>query len=403
MYGNPHSANAPAELSGRVVDDIREEALRLFGADPRHFDLVFVANATAAIKLVGDAFRDLAEETRSGSFWYGFHKDSHTSLVGVRELAGAGSHHCFGGDDEVQEWLRRPEEALSHSVHGRGGHRARRHEPGPGPGLGLFAYPGQSNMTGRRLPTSWPGQLRASPALQNTYSLMDCAALAMTSPLDGVFRDVDAAPDFACVSFYKIFGFPDLGALIVRRDSGHILTLRRYFGGGTVTMVSVLGGSWHKTKGLDSTAAAAAAAAEPGAGDEPGDHHPYNIHDGLEDGTLPFHNILALGEAIDVHKMLYGSMDNISRHTTRLSKQLYDRMRHLRHPNGRPLCHIYEDDNGQGFGNPQNQGATIAFNLQDADGAYIPYSDVERIANENGVYVRSGGQYLSHLPETGRE
>lgn len=67
-----------------MVDSVREKTLRLFGADPKHFDLVFVANATAAIKLVGDSFRDLAEKTRSGSFWYGFHKDSHTSLVGVR-------------------------------------------------------------------------------------------------------------------------------------------------------------------------------------------------------------------------------------------------------------------------------------------------------------------------------
>ncbi|KUI52548.1 Molybdenum cofactor sulfurase [Cytospora mali] len=254
-------------------------------------------------------------------------------------------------------------------------------------------------MTGRRLPLSWPGQLRASPAFQNTYSLLDCAALAMTSPLSNVFRDVDAAPDFACVSFYKIFGFPDLGALIVRRDSGHILTLRKYFGGGTVTMVSVLGDSWHKTKGLDSTTTTAAG--ELSMGEESGDHQhhhhhhaasSYNIHDGLEDGTLPFHSILALGEAIDAHTRIYGSMENISRHTTRLSSQLYDRMRHLRHSNGRPLCRIYADDHsGQGFGNAEKQGATIAFNLQDEDGAYIPYSDVERIANENGVYVRSGG------------
>ena len=343
-----------------------------------------MANATAAIKLVGDSFRDLAEKTRSGSFWYGFHKDSHTSLVGVRELTG-GNSHCFASDDEVQEWLQHPD-ALVHGAHRHRGPRRR------GPGLGLFAYPGQSNMTGRRLPISWPSQLRASPTLQNTYSLLDCAALAMTSPLNNVFRDVDTSPDFACVSFYKIFGFPDLGALIVRRDSGHILTLRRYFGGGTVTMVSVLGGSWHKTKGLDSTTA------EPNGPEESRDHHPYNIHDGLEDGTLPFHSILALGEAIDVHTKLYGSIGNISRHTTRLSRQLFDRMRHLRHSNGRPLCHIYADDNGQGYGNPEMQGATVAFNLQDADGAYIPYSDVERIANENGVYVRSGGW----LPTTTR-
>lgn len=381
LYGNPHSANAPAELSGHVVDSVRQKVLNFFGADPRHFDLVFTANATAGIKLVADCFRDLAERTRDGSFWYGYHKDSHTSLVGVRELA-YGNSHCFESDGEIEDWLRRPG-----SVPPGGARNNRLRHLSRRGGLGLLAYPGQSNMTGRRLPLSWPGAVRSSPDLTNTYSLLDGAALAMTSPLDDVFRNVDTAPDFTCVSLYKIFGFPDLGALIVRKDSGHILTLRKYFGGGTVTMVSVLGGSWHKTKGLDS------AAAESHDGTVTSKTPSYEIHDSLEDGTLPFHSILALGQAIDVHSQIYGSMANISRYTTSLSKTLYNELRRLRHSNGRPACHIYTEDDGHGYGDPRRQGATIAFNMMDADGVYIPYSDVEKIANDNGVYVRSGGKF----------
>lgn len=388
LYGNPHSANAPAERSGHVVDSVRAKALEFFGADPRHFDLVFVANATAGIKLVADSFRDLAEQTRSGRFWYGFHKDAHTSLVGVREFT-KGNSHCFESDAEVERWLHGlhdPEWPL----HGR--NEACRYDQPPQQrhGLGLFAYPGQSNMSGRRLPLSWAGEIRSSPALQNTYTLLDCAALAMTSPLHQVFRDPDTAPDFTCVSFYKIFGFPDLGALIVRKDSGHILTLRKYFGGGTVTMVSVLGGAWHKVKGRDVSDSRIG-----GIRQDDGRHSSYEIHDGLEDGTLPFHSILALGEAIDVHARLYGSMDNISRHTTNLSIRLYKILKSLKHRNGWPLCRIYLEDGGKGIGDPRKQGATIAFNLLDASGYYIPYSEVETIANEDGVYVRSGGTRVS--------
>lgn len=379
LYGNPHSANAPAEKSGQIVDSVRARSLEFFGADPRHFDLVFVANATAGIKLVADSFRDLAEKTRSGCFWYGFHKDAHTSLVGVREFTN-GNSHCFESDAEVERWLHDPESVL-HGRNERYDHQLRR------PGLGLFAYPGQSNMSGRRLPLSWTGAVRSSPALQNTYTLLDCAALAMTSPLHEVFRDPDTAPDFTCVSFYKIFGFPDLGALIVRKDSGHILTLRKYFGGGTVTMVSVLGGAWHKVKGRD-------AGDSRVGGMHQDDVRPpyYEIHDGLEDGTLPFHSILALGEAIDVHMRLYGSMDNISRHTTTLSTRLYKSLKSLKHENGRPLCRIYLEDGGRGVGDSRKQGATIAFNLLDSSGYYIPYSEVETIASEDGFYVRSGGK-----------
>jgi molybdenum cofactor sulfurtransferase len=75
LYGNPHSASDPATLSGLLVDSIREQALRFFSADPEHFDLIFTANATAAIKLVAEAFRDLATaDSLSSTFWYGYHK-----------------------------------------------------------------------------------------------------------------------------------------------------------------------------------------------------------------------------------------------------------------------------------------------------------------------------------------
>ncbi|EDN99989.1 hypothetical protein SS1G_02848 [Sclerotinia sclerotiorum 1980 UF-70] len=247
LFGNPHSASAPAQLSGFVVDSVREKALKFLGADPAHFDLVFTANATAAIKLVAESFRDLAlESSTSGSFWYGYHKDSHTSLVGPREHTN-GQHHCFTTDQEVEDWL------LGYrSLPGR-----REDDETPG----IFAFPGQSNMTGRRLPLSWSKKLRASTRIshQNTYSLLDAAGLATTAQLD--FSDPDAAPDFTVLSFYKIFGFPDLGALIVRRKSAHILTWRKYFGGGTVSSLTVLHeASYHRK---DAT-----------------------IHDGLEDEQL---------------------------------------------------------------------------------------------------------------------
>lgn len=220
LYGNPHSDSEPAKLSSQVVDSTREAALAFFGADPEHFDLIFTANATAAIKLVGESFHDLALNGSSAeSFFYSYHRDAHTSVVGIRELTN-NTHHCFTSDQEVEAWLK--------------GDTRRAHIPNIDGGLGLFAYPGQSNMTGRRLPLSWARRLRESSKTchQDTYSLLDAAALATTTQLD--FSDPDAAPDFTAVSFYKIFGFPDLGALIVRKKSGHILSWRRYFGGGTI-------------------------------------------------------------------------------------------------------------------------------------------------------------------------
>ena len=410
LYGNPHSANHPAQLSGDTVDAVRLQTLRFLGADPAHFDLVFTANATAAIKLVADAFRDLAERTRTGSFWYGYHREAHTSLVGVRELVGPArrdqhqhqhhqyqpreQHRCFEGDAEVEAWLRGDDDPSS---------------SGRVSSLGLFAYPGQSNLTGRRLPLSWAGRVRSAgrgrlrPDLRDTYTLLDAAALAMTSPMAGVFADPDAAPDFVCLSFYKIFGFPDLGGLVVRRESGHILALRKYFGGGTVSMVSTVGGAWHMSKALESGGGAAGGAAE----DE--QHGGAALHEGLEDGTLPFHSIMALGEAMDVHAELYGPMANVSAHTTALVRRMYLGMRALRYANGHPVCKIYEEegeDDDTGYGDAERQGATVAFNVFRADGGYESYATVERMANERGVYVRSGGKsyvmFLFGFLEKGR-
>ncbi|KAJ5032419.1 uncharacterized protein L3040_009024 [Drepanopeziza brunnea f. sp. 'multigermtubi'] len=354
LYGNPHSASDPAMLSGHLVDSIRIQALSFFGADPEHFDLVFTANATAAIKLVAEGFQDLAASNpRSPSFWYGYHKDAHTSLVGIREMTDQGNHYCFTSDDEVEDFL-----------NGKVGPTGKLHNTEVLPAL--FAYPGQSNMTGRRLPLEWTQRLRQSnlQSHQNTYSLLDAAALAMTTQLD--FSDPDTAPDFTSVSFYKIFGFPDLGALIIRKDSGHIMKWRKYFGGGTVNALTVM----HEATVQRRDA---------------------NLHDGLEDGTLPFHSIIALGCAIGVHRKLYGSMINVSQHTCFLIHRLFHGMNQLTHYNGNPLFRVYYDPERSAYGDAKTQGATLAFSVLKADGTFVGHSEVESKANERAIYLRAGG------------
>ena len=351
LFGNPHSASPSSKLSTHRVEDVRARVLRFFKADPNDFDVVFVANATAGIKLVGEAFRDYgldAEPQHSCGFRYGYHKDSHTSLVGLRELATAGSR-CFASDEAVDSWIAgRDLEKTRH---------ARAHA--------LFAYPAQSNLDGRRLPLTWPGRLRKTqdPRRRNIYALLDASAYVSTAQLD--LSDVECAPDFTVLSFYKIFGFPDLGALIVRKEAGHMLQRRRYFGGGTVDMVISMKGSWHARK--EDT-----------------------LHDQLEDGTLPFHNIIALGCALDVHERLYGSMAAISQHTSQLAEVLHAKLSSLRHANGRPVCKIYRDPSST-YGDGKTQGAIVAFNVRNSQDGWVGKSKVEALAIEHGIHLRTGG------------
>jgi molybdenum cofactor sulfurtransferase len=130
------------------VDAIRVQLLHFFGADPRDFDLVFTANATASIKLVGECMSSYSRSQKASRFSkrrgfnYVYHQDAHTSLVGLREIA-TGQSMCLRGDAAVEEWIDRGKTSSQR-------------------GVTLFAYPGQSNMTGRRTPRSWCVNLSGS-------------------------------------------------------------------------------------------------------------------------------------------------------------------------------------------------------------------------------------------------
>lgn len=208
------------------------------------------------------------------------------------------------------------------------------------------------------------GRIRKSFHKAATYTLLDAAALASTAPLD--LSDPATAPDFTALSFYKIFGFPNIGALLVRKGSEHVLSNRKFYGGGTVDMIINMGDTWHAKK--------------EGA-----------VHNRLEDGTLPFHSIFALDHAMTVHERLYGPnpMKFISHHTAQLGKMLYEGLSSLKHSNGTPLAIIYKDDNAI-YGDPTVQGATVAFNVCKADGNMVGYENVEEAADERQIYVRSG-------------
>ncbi|KAL8910765.1 MAG: hypothetical protein Q9171_003977 [Xanthocarpia ochracea] len=370
LFGNPHSQSPSSLLATKYVETARVRMLHFFRADPEHFDLIFVANATAALKLVGEGIRGHAKNR----LWYGYHAASHTSVVGLRELAPAGSR-CFFTDTEVEQWL---SEGVEIPCMGLGDGRA---QP-----LGLFAYPAQSNMDGRRLPLDWAGRLRRSASKVNSeiYSLLDAAAFVATAQLD--LSDPENASDFTTLSFYKIFGFPDLGALIVRKDTGPVLLKRPYFGGGTVDMViNGADDAWHATKqGV--------------------------LHEALEDGTPAFHTITALHCALDVHTRLYGCMANVSQHAGHLAAVLYRRLASLVHGNGTPVCTIYKD-NASLYQDSRTQGPTIAFNLRTRRSAWIGKSDFERLAILNNIQLRTGGvcnpggiaSYLDLSPKEMRE
>ncbi|KAJ4272126.1 hypothetical protein NW762_000837 [Fusarium torreyae] len=342
LYGNPHSASPSSQQSTSRVEDARMNLLTFFGADPAEYDVVFVANATAGVKLVVDAMRNLPQ-----GFLYAYHQSCHTSLVGVREEAVASTSM---DDNDVRSWLK-----------GQSPFSDMGTCPSP---MTLFAYSAQSHMDGKRYPLNWASDLQniQQDVDHRILTLLDASSFVATSRLD--LSNPSVAPDFTVLSLYKIFGFPDLGALLVKRSSEWVFDHRKYFGGGTVDMVVSGKEKWHAPKSQC-------------------------LHERLEDGTLPFHNIVALDIAMDVHRRLFDSMDKVSSHTSYLAQRMLPELSNMRHANGAPVCTIYtatsEDEESLG------SGPVVSFNLRNSHGAWISLAEFEKLANLKRIHIRTGG------------
>lgn len=341
LYGNPHSGSWPSQHSASKVDEVRIRLLNFFKADPDQYDLVFVANATAGVKLVVEGMRSLPE-----GYDFAYHQACHTSVVGAREEA----HQSVCLDDGgVQSWLN-GENPFKPTTSG---------SPAT-----LFAFSAQSHMDGRRYPLSWAEELKNNQTHSSSrmLTLLDAASLSATSQLD--LSHPHFAADFVVLSLYKIFGFPDLGVLIVRRSAESVFSQRKYFGGGTVDLVVCGDEQWHAPKS-DS------------------------LHERLEDGTLPFHSIIAADIAISTHQRLFGSMDQISAHTAYLRRELCRGLHSLRHANGNPVCRIYSEipEEWDAF----EAGPVISFNIRDSRGLWIGLAEFEKLAILKKMHLRTGG------------
>lgn len=103
----------------------------------------------------------------------------------------------------------------------------------------LFVYSAQCNFSGLKYPLSWIEKVRHGCLNSyvgnesNWFTMLDAAGYAATNDLNlSSFK-----PDFVCISFYKLFGYPTgIGALLVKNSSAHILK-KVYYGGGTVKLV----------------------------------------------------------------------------------------------------------------------------------------------------------------------
>ena len=134
LLGNPHSTNPGSVLATAFTEQARLSVLNFFHANPAEFVVIYTANATQALKLVGEAY----PFDESGEYLLTF--DNHNSVNGIREFARTRGCPTTYVPIVLPDMRVDEDELRSHLGRvSRGGHR-------------LFAYPAQSNFSGVQHP-----------------------------------------------------------------------------------------------------------------------------------------------------------------------------------------------------------------------------------------------------------
>jgi len=327
VLGNPHSAS-PASLSTTsLVEGARRAVLEWFNAG-RNYTAIFTANATGALKHVGESYPFASNGRLLLS------ADNHNSVNGIREFARAGGASIVYAPLTVPEL--RLDVAQLDALMADCDRSA----------SNLFAFPAQSNFTGVQHPLDLVGRAHD----RGWDVLLDAAAFVPTNRLDlQVVR-----PEFVTLSFYKMFGYPTgVGCLLVRNDALPKLH-RPWFAGGTVNFATV-GGRRHVLS--------------------PGEA-------GFEDGTLNYLSIA--GVEIGLRHLASAGIDAIHTRVMCLTGWLLSKLVALCHSNGRPMVRIYGPITTAG------RGGIITMNFYDPAGHLVDYRRVEELAGQQGISLRTG-------------
>lgn len=328
VFGNPHSHNPTSGPITELIERCRRAVLAYFKASEDEYVAVFTANASQALKLVGEAYPFGPD----GHYLLTF--DNHNSVNGIREFARV-RHATITYVPLSLPEMRVDEEKLPEYLG-----LAR---PGAD---NLFAYPAQSNFSGVQHPLDWIPKAKA----MGWDVLLDAAAFVATNALDlGEWH-----PDFVSVSFYKMFGYPTgVGCLVARREA--LAKLQRpWFAGGTITVASVQGDRYFLAEGASA----------------------------FEDGTPDYLGIP--GVEIGLRHLQAAGLDLIHSRCRCLTDWLIQELLSLRHSNGTPLVRVY------GPLDTRQRGATVTVNLYDPAGGIMDHLRVEQAATERRISLRTG-------------
>mmetsp|Transcript_12788 Transcript_12788/g.51328 ORF Transcript_12788/g.51328 Transcript_12788/m.51328 type:complete len:626 (-) Transcript_12788:69-1946(-) len=340
IVGNPHSHSLPSELASAVDQRAREAVLSILHADPSEYTIIWTQNATGALKLVGESY-PFGDE---GVYMYS--PDSHNSVLGVARYAKHYKMFPFVKDSWMWDVPEASKLIKSISQASKGSNK-------------LVAITGQSNVSGIKHPL---GEM-VRTAHENGWDVMlDIAAMAPTSGIN--MSEIGA--EFACVSFYKMFGYPSgIGALVAKKSALQKLE-RPWFSGGTVRMVRS-----DTEKGLYVIM------------------HKKDNSESFEDGTPNFQMSAAVEQGVRYVQSI--GIDRITAHTSCLIRWIGQELRELywnedKYGRTKALIKFPELKSDTGC----IQGSSLAFAMYTEENKLIPHQLIGNLARERGIAIRTG-------------
>ena len=381
VYANPHSTGPAAARTARAMEVARKRVLdwldghagRYAGltttntTDTNHhhnmdthpgYELVWTSGTTDALRLVATytAWSGPCPTCGRPGSQLVHPTAAHTSLVGMTMRGSpSGTTTCVPTRQLVTDLPQRERPSWVYTAENNNQCPQCAHRIVPN----LLALPLECNFGGDKM-DSWSSVRNATwmqaDATRPWWTLLDLAKAVATGPVS--LRQLN--PDFATLSFYKVFGSPTgLGCLLVKRSIvstwlGQPTEQARYYGGGAVDLVLP-----RRHLMLPRSAPSLLAS--------------------LQSGTVHFRGIVELPYGFDVIEQL-GGMKAIQRHTQCLVRELVTRLRALKHANGKAVVKLY---GSWACENVQDAGPTVAFNLQRQDGSYVGYNEVAKLAALN--------------------
>ncbi|XP_030494154.2 molybdenum cofactor sulfurase isoform X2 [Cannabis sativa] len=357
VYGNPHSQSDSSSATSDIVREARQQVLDFCKASPKEYSCIFTSGATAALKLVGEAFPWSHESC------YMYTIENHNSVLGIREYALKQGAAAFAIDIEEDAHDSTSMRILQHQVQRRNEAKFLQEER-TGNAYNLFAFPSECNFSGsrfnlnlvKRMKEDSARILEGSPFCNGHWMvLIDAAKGGATEPPD--LSQYSA--DFVVLSMYKLFGYPTgIGALIVRNDAAKLLK-KTYFSGGTVAASIADIDFVIRRKGIEEL---------------------------FEDGTVSFLSIASLSHGFKILNSL--TISAINQHTTSLARYVRKVLLSLQHENGISVCKLYGTSASKVL--HHELGPIISFNLKRPDGSWYGYREVEKLASLSGIQLRTG-------------